>query len=212
MILDCFRFAYYALWLAWKNSQHHLKQSNVTRKPTCIFPRISQVARVRTCVVIGSCDTSVLVFTTLIWKLALDEMINQNRQNSNTCYLNWYFLLALLWLTTCCFVYFLPGLLGGSLRHIGKINFYRTVPEGSSVDLSCELNNSTVDVRLWLLRSGGKFTPRKGVVKYGQLFTLHGVSNKKQGSYLCQARSRGFSKYIGRIIVTPRLQSNVKSL
>ena len=49
-------------------------------------PRISQVARVRTCVVIGSCDTSVLVFTTLIWKLALDEMINQNRQNSNTCY------------------------------------------------------------------------------------------------------------------------------
>ena len=117
-----------------------------------------------------------------------------------------------MWLTTCCFVYFLPGLLGGSLRHIGKINFYRTVPEGSSVDLSCELNNSTVDVRLWLLRSGGKFTPRKGVVKYGQLFTLHGVSNKKQGFYLCQAKSRGFSKYIGRIIVTPRLQSNVKSL
>ena len=124
-----------------------------------------------------------------------------------------FFPLALLWLTICCFVYFLPGLLGGSLQHIGKINFYRMVPEGSSVDLSCELNNPTVDVRLWLmLQSGATFTPRKGVVKYGQLFTLHRVSNKKQGSYVCRAKSPRFYKYIGRIIVTPRLQSNVKSL
>ena len=80
VILDCFRFAYYALWSVWKNSQHYLNQSNVTRKPTYVFPRFSQVARVRTCVVIGSCDT------TLIWKLSLDEIISQNRQNSNTCY------------------------------------------------------------------------------------------------------------------------------
>lgn len=100
---------------------------------------------------------------------------------------------------------------GGSLQHIGKINFNRMVPEGSSVDLSCELNNPTVDVRLWLmLQSGATFTPRKGVVKYGQLFTLHRVSNKKQGSYVCRARSPRFYKYIGRIIVTPRLQNPPK--
>ncbi|XP_022801625.1 vascular endothelial growth factor receptor 2-like [Stylophora pistillata] len=96
---------------------------------------------------------------------------------------------------------------GGSLQHKGKINFYRTVPEGSSVDLSCELNDPTVDVRLWqMLPSGAMFTPRKGVAKYGQLFTLQGVSNKMQGLYLCRVRSRRFSKNIGRIVVTPRLQ------
>lgn len=103
--------------------------------------------------------------------------------------------------------------LGGALKYIGNMSFVRIVPEGSSVDLSCELNDPSVAVRLWqMLRFGGMFTPRKNLVNYGQLFTLHNVSNNMQGTYICRARKRRFSQNIGMIYLKSSPKGNEESL
>lgn len=103
--------------------------------------------------------------------------------------------------------------LGGPLRYTGKMSFVRMVPEGSSVDLSCELNDPTVAVTLWqMLGSGGMYTPRKNLAKYGQLFTLHRVSNNMQGTYICRAKKRRFSQNIGMIYLKPSPKGNEESI
>lgn len=95
-------------------------------------------------------------------------------------------------------------MLGDTLKYVGKMSFARTVPEGSSVDFSCELNDPSVAVTLWqMLRSGQMYTPRNNLVHYGQLFTLHRVSNNMQGMYICRVRKRRFSQNIGMIYLKP---------
>ena len=78
------------------------------------------------------------------------------------------------------------------------------VPEGSSVDLSCELNKPSVLVTLWqMLGAGGMYTPRKNVVKYGQVFTLDRATKRTEGTYFCKAIRPRFVQNIGKIVVTP---------
>ena len=87
------------------------------------------------------------------------------------------------------------------------------VPEGSSVDLSCELNDPSVAVTLWqMLGSGGMYTPRKNLANYGQLFTLHNFNNNMQGTYICRARKRGFSQNIGMIYLKSSPKGNEEGL
>ena len=100
---------------------------------------------------------------------------------------------------------------GAPLRYIGKMSFLRMVPEGSSVDLSCELSDPTVAVTLWhMLGSGGMYTPRKNLAKYGQLYTLHRVSNAMKGTYMCRARQPRFFQNIGRVYIKPAPKGNWK--
>lgn len=95
-------------------------------------------------------------------------------------------------------------MLGETLKYVGKMSVVRRVPEGSSVDLSCELNDPSVAVKLWqMLGSGAMYTPRKNVVHYGQLFTLHRVNNNMQGTYICRVKKRTFSQNIGMIYLKP---------
>lgn len=92
---------------------------------------------------------------------------------------------------------------GAPLRFTTPPIYSRKIPEGSSVDLSCELNDRKVPVSLWQMMSNGRmFTPRKNVAKYGQIFILHWVTKNTEGTYLCRLRRPPFSHNIGRISVT----------
>ena len=96
-------------------------------------------------------------------------------------------------------------ILGAPLKYMGPLIHNRIVPEGSSVDLSCELSDPSVQVTLWqMLRSGGMYTPKKNVVKWGQIFTLHRASKSIEGTYLCKSRQPRFTVGIGSVHVTPK--------
>ena len=98
---------------------------------------------------------------------------------------------------------------GAPLKYTGKMSVLRMVPEGSSVDLSCELNDPTVAVTLWqMLGSGGMYTPRKNLARYGQLYTLHRVSSKMQGTYICRARQPRFFQNIGMVYLKTAPKGN----
>lgn len=121
------------------------------------------------------------------------------------------FLLGSLWrLLLICLIHSIPG---EPLRYIGNWSYNRKVPEGASVDLSCELSDPNVRVTLWqVLGNGGMFTPRKNVAYYGQVFTIHRATKKTEGTYLCRARQPRFVKNIGRIFVTQSPKGNEKGL
>lgn len=94
---------------------------------------------------------------------------------------------------------------GSSIGFIKTSASSRTVPEGSSVSLSCELSNSSIPVRLWMMMmSGAMYTPRKNVVNYGQVFILHRVTRKMAGTYLCRVTRPRLNKNLGIIWVTER--------
>ncbi|CAH3127131.1 unnamed protein product, partial [Porites lobata] len=93
---------------------------------------------------------------------------------------------------------------GSSIGFIKTSASSRTVPEGSSVSLSCELSNSSIPVRLWMMMSGAMYTPRKNVVNYGQVFILHRVTRKMAGTYLCRVTRPRLNKNLGFIWVTER--------
>lgn len=114
-----------------------------------------------------------------------------------------------------CLALWLWGLLdanvqGAPLRYIGQWIYNRVIPEGSSVDLSCELSNRKVPVTLWQMNSGRMYTPRKNLAKYGQIFTLHRSNKSMEGTYLCRVRQPPFSQNIGRISVTERNSGSLK--
>ena len=91
---------------------------------------------------------------------------------------------------------------GVPLRFTGPSIYNRKIPAGSSVALSCELNDRKVPVSLWQMNNGRMFTPRKNVVKYGQIFILHWVTKNTEGHYLCRLKRPPFSHNIGWISVT----------
>lgn len=73
------------------------------------------------------------------------------------------------------------------------------------MSLSCELSNSSIPVRLWMMMmSGAMYTPRKNVVNYGQVFILHRVTRKMAGTYLCRVTRPRLNKNLGFIRVTER--------
>ena len=106
------------------------------------------------------------------------------------------------YLWTITFFKLIPG---SSIGFIKTSASSRTVPEGSSVSLSCELSNSSIPVKLWMMMmSGAMYTPRKNVVNYGQVFILHRVTRKMAGTYLCRVTRPRLNKNLGIIWVTER--------